>query len=352
MRILVLGGTLFLGRHIVEAALSAGHEVTLFNRGQTNPHLYPEAEKLIGDRTADLSPLAGRHWDAVVDTSGYVPRVVRASSRLLAESVAHYTFVSSLSVYRDFSAPITETSPVATLEDELVEEVTGATYGALKTLCEHVVEEAFPGRSVSARAGLIVGPYDPLNRFPYWLKRIPRGGEVLAPGSPTHPVQLIDARDLAEWVLRCAQTGVSGAFNVTGPAVPCTLNNVLSTITEVTDAQPRFTWVPDDFLQRKEVQPLDGAPLWAPEEYRYFFRADIDRALRSGLTFRPLAETVRDTLAWLASDPPQQRGGRMGIQSGLSPDREAELLAEWRGESGGVSSVPRAQHPPGEAAGS
>lgn len=335
MKLLVIGGTKFLGRHVVEAALAAGHRVTLFNRGLTNPHLYPEVEKLVGDRTLDLSPLQGRTWDAVVDTSGYVPRVVAASAKLLAPSVGHYTFISSLSVYSDFSAPVDETAPVATLEDEVTEEVTGATYGALKALCERAVEQAMPGRSLIARAGLIVGPYDPMNRFPYWLKRIPAGGEVLAPGSPAHPVQLIDGRDLAEWALRSAETSVSGVFNATGPAIPCAIGNVLSTISTVTGAAPRFVWVSDEFLQQKEIQPLDGAPLWVPPEYRYFFRADIRRALAAGLAYRPLADTTRDTLAWLQSaEAAEPEGERFGIRSGLSPEREAELLREWREMNG------------------
>jgi len=336
MKLLVIGGTQFLGRHVVEAALASGHRVTLFNRGQTNPHLYPGVERLVGDRAVDLSPLRGRTWDAVVDTSGYVPRVVAASAGLLAGSVGHYTFISSLSVYSDFSSPIDEFAPVATLDDPATEEVTGATYGALKALCERAVEQALPGRSLIARAGLIVGPYDPMNRFPYWLKRIPRGGEVLAPGSAAHPVQLIDGRDLAEWALRSAETGVSGVFNVTGPAISCAIGNVLSTISAVTGATPRFVWVSDEFLQRKDIQPLDGAPLWVPQEYRYFFRADIRRGLAAGLTFRPLADTARDTLAWLGSPEAAERTDteRFGIRSGLSPEREAELLREWREANG------------------
>ena len=338
MKLLVLGGTQFLGRHVVEAALAAGHRVTLFNRGQTNPHLYPEVEKLAGDRTLDLSPLRGRSWDAVVDTSGYVPRVVRASAQMLAASAGHYTFISSLSVYRDFSHPIDESAAVETIEDPAVEEVTGATYGALKALCEQAVRDAIPGQALVVRAGLIVGPYDPLNRFPYWLKRIPEGGEILAPGSAAHPVQLIDGRDLAEWILRCAESKVSGVFNATGPAVPCAIGNVLSTIATVTDARPRFIWVTDEFLQRKDVQPLDGVPLWAPQEYRYFFRADIRRALGAGIAFRPLASTVRDTLDWMRRDRDTGAGGgRLGIRAGLSPEREAALLAEWRAETGAMT---------------
>lgn len=331
MKVLIIGGTQFLGRHFVETALAQGHKVTLFNRGKTNPDLYPEVEKLTGDRTADLSPLRGRSWDVVVDTSGYTPRVVRSSAELLAGSVGHYIFISSLSVYQDFSAPVDEQSPVETLEDPTVEEVTGATYGGLKALCEEAVQAALPGRSLVVRAGLIVGPYDPLNRFPYWLRRIPQGGDVLAPGGPAHPVQLIDARDIATWALHCAETKVSGVFNTTGPAVPLTIGDVLATIATVAQAQPRFVWVSDQFLVGQGVQALDGVPLWVPPEYGYFFRVDVQKAVAAGLRYRPLADTTRDTLAWLRTLPPDYRpAGRMGIESGLSPEEEAEMLAEWR----------------------
>jgi 2'-hydroxyisoflavone reductase len=220
-----------------------------------------------------------------------------------------------------------------------------ACFSALKTptLLIHParwVLVATSGESVIVRAGLIVGPYDPLNRFPYWLKRIPQGGDTLAPGSPAHPVQLIDARDLAEWMVRCAESKVSGVFNATGPAVPCAIGNVLSTIATVTGARPNFVWVTDEFLQRKDLQPLDGAPLWVPKEYGYFFKADIGRALAAGLAFRPLADTVRDTLDWLRSDPAEgEAGGRTGERAGLTAERESELLAEWREEAGHMPSA-------------
>ena len=305
--------------------------MTLFNRGQTNPGLYPEVEKLVGDRTADLAPLGRRTWDAVVDTSGYVPRVVRSSAQLLNGQVGHYTFISSLSVYPDFSAPVDEQTPVESLEDPNTEEVTGVTYGALKALCEEAVLETLPGQSLIVRAGLIVGPYDPLNRFRYWLKRIPQGGDVLAPGGPAHPVQLIDARDIAAWALHCAETKVAGIFNTTGPGVPLTIGNVLATIATVSDAKPNFVWVSDEFLLSQGVQPLDGAPMWVPPEYKYFFQVDNGKAVAAGLAFRPLADTTRDTLLWLKSPEAQASfATRMGIQSGLTPEREAEMLAEWR----------------------
>jgi 2'-hydroxyisoflavone reductase len=331
MKLLIIGGTQFLGRHFVETALAQGHKVTLFNRGQTNPGLYPEVEKLVGDRAADLAPLRGRTWDAVVDTSGYVPRVVRASVQLLNGKAGHYTFISSLSVYKDFESLVDEQASVQTLEDPNTEEVTGTTYGGLKALCEAAVLEAFPGQSLNVRAGLIVGPYDPLNRFRYWLNRIPRGGDVLAPGSPAHPVQLIDGRDIAAWALHCAETKVAGVFNTTGPAVPLTIGNVLATIATVSDARPNFVWVSDEFLVGQGIQPLDGVPMWVPPEYKHFFRVDIRKAVAAGLAFRPLADTARETLRWQESPQAQvPRASRVGIESGLTPEREAEMLADWR----------------------
>ncbi|PYS75915.1 MAG: epimerase, partial [Acidobacteria bacterium] len=212
MKLLVLGGTKFLGRHLVASALARGDEVTLFNRGLHNTEIFPEVEKLRGERDGGLDALRGRRWDAVVDTSGYVPRVVRASAELLADSVGLYVFVSSVSVYADFSQPTDEGSPTATLEDESVEDLTGEAYGALKALCERAVEEVMPGRVLAARAGLIVGPFDPTVRFSYWTERIARGGEVLAPAPPRRQVQFIDARDLSEWILRMAQSRSAGVF--------------------------------------------------------------------------------------------------------------------------------------------
>ncbi|MBA2383677.1 MAG: epimerase, partial [Actinobacteria bacterium] len=219
LRLLLLGGTRFLGRAVAEAALARGHELTLFNRGETNPALFPEAERLRGDRDGDLSALEGREWEAVVDPSGFVPRVVGASAELLADAAGHYVFVSSISVYRPPIAPgLDEYAPVAELDDPSSENVQ-QDYGGLKALCELAVEERFPGRSTHVRAGLIAGPHDPTGRFTYWAHRLRRSGEVLAPGPPEQPVQFIDVRDLAEWILLCAERGTAGVFNATGEGV-------------------------------------------------------------------------------------------------------------------------------------
>ncbi len=218
MRILILGGTVFVGRHLVEAALARGHEVTLFNRGQHGPDLYPGVEKLRGDRDGGLDALRGRRWDAAIDTCGYVPRIVRASATLLANAVDHYTFISSVSVYPEaHTRHLDEDSPVGALDDESVEDVTPETYGPLKALCEQAAEGAMSGRALTIRPGLIVGPHDPTDRFTYWPRRVAQGGEVLAPGRPERPVQIIDARDLAAWTLQLVASGARGVYNATGP---------------------------------------------------------------------------------------------------------------------------------------
>jgi len=253
LRILVLGGTKFLGRAVVEAALARGHELTLFNRGQTNADLFPDVERLQGDRTGDLAALSGGEWDAVVDTSGYVPRTVRASAEALRASAGHYTFVSSVSVYASFTQAVTEDSPVAQLDGASADELAPdfSNYGALKALCEDEVEQAFAGRALNVRAGLIVGPHDPTGRFTYWPHRIARGGEVLAPGAPERPVQLIDVRDLGAWIVHAEETGVTGRFNAVSPAMP--QSAVLEAVTRGTGGTTTFTYVDEDWLVARDV---------------------------------------------------------------------------------------------------
>jgi 2'-hydroxyisoflavone reductase len=319
VRLLVLGGTKFLGRHAVDSALAAGHNVTIFTRGQTNPELFPEVEHLVGDRDGDLDALAGRSWDGVVDTSGYVPRVVRQSAELLRGAVGRYVFVSSISVYDDFSEPVDESSPVAQLEDPATEKIMEA-YGALKAACEDVVEEVYGERSARVRAGLIVGPYDPTDRFTYWPRRIALGGDVLGPGKPDAPVQFVDARDLARWLVELAVNGPGGTFNATGPAEPLTFAQLLERARDAVGSDASVVWVDDQHVLAAEVQPWTELPLWLPgDEYAGMARADIGRALAAGLTFRPVEETVVDTLAWDRSVP--------GDRPTLAHDREQEILA-------------------------
>jgi 2'-hydroxyisoflavone reductase len=319
MNLLVLGGTKFLGRHAVDAALAEGHDVTIFTRGRTNPELFPGVEHLLGDRDSKLDALAGRSWDGVVDTSGYVPRVVRQSVEALRDTVGRYVFVSSISVYDDFSRPVDESSPVAQLEDPATEEIMEA-YGALKAACESVVEEVYGDRSARVRAGLIVGPFDPTDRFTYWPRRIALGGDVLGPGNPAAPVQFVDARDLARWLVTLALDGPGGTFNATGPAEPITFVQLLERARDAIGSDANVVWVDDQRVLDAEVQPWTELPLWLPgDEHAGMARADISRALAAGLTFRPLEETVVDTLAWDRSVP----GGRPT----LAHDREQEILA-------------------------
>jgi len=325
MRLLLLGGTVFLGRHIVETALAAGHTVTLFNRGRRNPDLFPEVEKLRGDRDGDLESLRGRSWDAVIDPSGYVPRIVRASAEFLAGSVGHYTFISSLSVYADPISPgTTEDGRLAVLPAGLegTEEITGESYGALKVLCEQAAEAALPGRTLNIRSGLIVGPHDPSDRFTYWPARVARGGEVLAPGDPGRHVQFIDVRDLAEWILRLVETGRTGTYNATGSSPSLTMGRLLDACRTVSGSGASFTWVPESLLAAHNVTPYTELPLWVPAVEAGFDRFDISRALAAGLTFRPLETTIRDTLAWDATRPAEAER-----RNGLKPEREAALLA-------------------------
>lgn len=332
MKLLVLGGTVFLGRHIVEAALAQGHAVTLFNRGQHNADLYSEVERLHGDRDGDLAALRGRRWDAVIDTSGYLPRVVRESARLLADAVEHYTFISSISVYARPDAPgLDETAPLAMLDDPHNENVAEA-YGALKAACEHAAESELPGRVLVLRPGLIVGPYDYTDRFPYWVQRVARGGAVLAPGQPERQVQIIDARDIAAWNLRMIAARQTGVFNTTGPDETLTMGGLLDECKAVTGGDARFVWVDEAWLLEQGVGSWEELPLWVPSgdaESSGILQVSVARAVAAGLRFRPLADTVRDTRAWLHTRPADH-----AWRAGLTPEREAELLAAWRAHNG------------------
>lgn len=330
MKLLLLGGTAFLGRHLVDAAQARGHEVTLFNRGQRNPDLYPELEKLRGDRENDLTALQGRRFDAVIDTCGYVPRVVRASAELLADAVDHYTFISTISVFADVSKPgVDESGAVGKLEDETTEEVTNESYGPLKALCEQAAEQAMPGRVLVIRPGLIVGPYDPTDRFTYWPHRVAQGGEVLAPGRPEHGVQFIDARDLAEWTVRMVEAKQTGVYNATGPDYVLTMGQVLETCKTESGSDARFTWVDEQRLLDAGAAPWMEVPLWIPEsdpDSGGFDKINCNKAFAAGLTFRPLAVTVRDTLAWDATRPAD-----VERRAGMKPEREAHYLEACRG---------------------
>ncbi|HKB19829.1 MAG TPA: NAD-dependent epimerase/dehydratase family protein [Gaiellaceae bacterium] len=322
MRLLVLGGTKFLGRATVESALARGHEVTLFNRGRTNAGLFPEVEKIHGDREHDLAALSNGSWDAVVDTSGFVPRVVRASAEHLVDSTGFYLFVSSVSVYADPSRTIVEGQELEQLgdlpADRLLEDYSN--YGALKALAEEAVAEAYPNAHANVRPGLIVGPHDPTGRFTYWPHRVERGGDVAAPAPPHDRVQFIDVRDLADWMVGICERRESGAFNAVNEGVPW--SELLESCREVSGSDARFVWIDGEFLLEHGIEQWMGLPLWIEDESdKGLHRVDVSRATRTGLTFRPLAETIRATLE--LAEPTDA--------AGLSAEREAQLLQAWDG---------------------
>ena len=316
----MLGGTKFLGRATVEAALARGHEVTLFNRGRTNPDLFPEAEKLHGDREHDLSALEGREWDAVVDPSGYVPSIVRSSAEQLAGSTGFYLFVSSVSVYSDRSKSPAEGDALKQLgdmpADRLLEDY--SIYGALKALSEEAVAAAFPGTHANVRPGLIVGPYDPTGRFTYWPHRVARGGDVAAPAPPDERVQFVDVRDLADWMVGLCERRENGSFNAVGEGVSWA--DLLEACREVSHSDARFVWIDGRFLLDQDIEQWMGLPMWIEDDSdKGLHRVDVSRALQAGLTFRQLEQTIEATLE--LAEPTDA--------AGLSPEREAQLLEAW-----------------------
>jgi 2'-hydroxyisoflavone reductase len=332
--LLILGGTGFVGPAVIEAAKARGYTLTLFNRGKTRPHLYPELEKLQGDRdptkAEGLKALEGRSWDVVLDTSGYVPRLVNASASLLAPRVKRYIFISSISVYADNGTPgADETAKVGTLADPTVETMGKEfeNYGPLKALCEQAAEAAMPGRVANVRPGYIVGPGDGSDRFTYWPLRVEKGGEVLAPGAATDPIQVIDVRDLAAWLVALMDARTVGVFDAVGPGEPLTMGGVLDQGKALSGSDARFTWVSSAFLDKLPGEPLD-LPIWAAPEGKTagVHTRSGERARKAGLTHRPIDGTIKDTLAWFKGLPPERQAKR---RAGLSPEREAEVLAAW-----------------------
>jgi len=334
MRLLILGGSQFVGRHIVEAALRRGHSVTLFNRGRTNPNLFAGVEEIHGDRDGGLSALDGRTWDAVIDTSGYLPRVVRQSAEYTSDKADQYVFVSTISVYEQPMAEnADENAPLATMEDETSEDI-AASYGALKVLCERAVDEAFAGKTLHLRPGMIIGPYDPTDRFTYWVHRAALGGEIAAPGNPDRTVQFIDARDLAALLLDMTEAGATGAVNTTGPDYRVTMGDYLDSCVRVTGSGALLTWIDEDFLLAHDVGVFMEMPFWLPEAQNAMLTVNIDRALAAGLTFRPLDETVRDTQVWSESRPSDEPRWSRAFAGqpravGMDREKEAALLKEW-----------------------
>jgi len=328
VKLLLIGGTAFLGRHISEQALARGVDLTLFHRGQTNPELFPEAEHVLGDRDGGLEPLRGRRFDAVIDTSGYVPRVVRESAQLLEPSVGHYTFISTVSVYDGNGGAGSDVDgPVGTIADESVEEITEESYGPLKALCERAVEETYgPDRSLVIRPGLIVGPDDPTDRFTYWPARVAEGGRVLAPGSPSTETQIIDVRDLAGWTLDATERRLTGRFNAVGPERPLTFGHLLDRSVAVSGSDAEIVWVPSAALIALGVEIWTDLPLWLGEdpELAWMDRVDPGPAIAAGLRYRSLDDTIAETLAWHRAN--RDLSSRAGFR--MTPERESGLLAE------------------------
>ncbi len=326
MKVLILGGTRFLGIHLVQAALERSHEVTIFTRGQTESPHGSAVEHLRGDRDGNLTALQGRSWDVVIETSGYYPRIARASAALLADAVERSIFISSCSVYADFSQTgIDEHAAVIELEDKTIETMeTPEAYGGLKVLCERAIEEEMPGRTLVIRPGLIVGPFDPTDRFTYWPYRVSQGGEVLAPDSPELPVQFIDARDLSAWIIRLAEERATGIYNAKGPNYPLTIGQVLEECQRVTGSSAHFTWVSEAVLRQENVEEYSELPLWVSREMIGFSTINSDKAIQAGLTCRALAETIQDTLAWAQTRPTDREW-----RSGLKPEREQAVLRAW-----------------------
>jgi 2'-hydroxyisoflavone reductase len=338
MNILIIGGTRFLGRHLSTAALERNHEVTLFNRGNyQNPS---NTKQITGDRDHNLNKLQGGEWDAVIDTCGLVPHSVEASAKVVSSSVGLYVFISTVSVYADVSSPgVLESAPLKTLTTEQLEEANqihlsnsnnyGSLYGGLKALCEQALLEVIPDRSLIVRPGLIVGPYDYTDRFTYWVVRVARGGEVLAPGRPGRSVQFIDVRDLSEWIIQIIERKASGVYNANGLPGSITMEDILTECKTVSNSNATFEWVSESFLIQENVTAWSKMPLWLPEEIapqlRGFMFVNCDKAIGAGLRLRPLNDTIAAIHAWRTNTPSEEP-----LSAGINKDSEDRLLRKWQ----------------------
>lgn len=339
MKILILGGTRFLGRAFVEEALKRGHEVTLFNRG-TNNEIFPEVEQLIGDRNNDVSSLENRKWDVVIDTCGFSPHHIRNIGAVLKDNIKHYIFISSLSVYKDWIPHHIKEDYIVEPEpsNEQVKAVENGEispyeyYGALKVLCEKEAEKYWPGRVLHARVGLLSGMFDYTDRLPYWIQRVAKGGKVLVPGRKGRPVQVVDIKDVASFGLNMAENNKVGTFNITGPNDELTMEELLNTCKKVMNSDAEFVWVDESFMNEHKVEPWTEMPLWLPETFplegetkpwRGGFSISIERAVKAGLTFRSLEDTLTDVYEWMKSMDEWE------LKTGISVEREKVLLDKW-----------------------
>lgn len=326
--ILVIGGTAFLGRAIVDALLAKDHQVTIFHRGKTNPDIFPNVQSIIGDRDSEIEKLKGHHWDAVIDTCGYLPRIVEKSAKLLSKQVKSYVFISTLSVYADPSHSYQkEDAPLGILDDPATEIIDGETYGPLKALCEKEVLHHFGACSLIIRPGLIVGPHDYSDRFNYWIHRFAQGGDVLAPGKAERPIQFIDVRDLAEWICHLVEEEQGGVFNANGRPDQITMKDYLGICASISEKKSKTIWVDEAFLLSNDVTPWMEMPLWMPESdpnTAGFFKFDVSKALQSELQIRPFHETIEDTAAWLKTRPEDHHW-----RAGITHEKEKKILQLW-----------------------
>ncbi len=336
MKILIIGGTKFSGRHLVKSALANNHEVTIFHRGNHSTDDLGDVEEIIGDRNFDLEKLANRNWDVCVDMCGYLPQWVESSAKALKDSVKKYVFISSISAYSDLSeADFDENTKLAQLNPEQEKRFAevdttkdfnavdlGDMYGALKVLCEEIVLKTFPENNLIIRPGLIVGEQDFTDRFTYWVMRVAKGGEVLTPGNPDAFVQFIDAKDLMRWLIHLLENDETGIFNAVNKPFEITFGKMLEEIKNVSQSDAKFTWVSEEFMQENEVAPWSDMPLHLPKSLANMRAANIDKALEKGLKFRPLSETVFDTLNWRKDIDTE-------MKAGISEQREKDLLQKW-----------------------
>lgn len=331
LNILVLGGTGFLGPHTVNAAIAQGHTITLFNRGKTNPGLFKDLETIKGDRnTDDIKKLAGRKFDAVIDTSAYYPRSVNMAMEVLKDNIGQYLFVSTISVYSSWATKgMDESGEVGKIDDPTTEKVTGATYGPLKALCEQAAEKHMPGRVSVIRPGLIVGPRDKTDRFTYWPARIAKGGDVLAPGDGSDFIQFIDVRDLGEWMIYCSEHQVNGIYNAQSNANDITMKKLLDVCVKTINPKANLIWVPTKFLQEHQVTPWQEMPVWIPPEGDYAGSGSLSskKAYANGLKERPIKTIVKDCFDWFNTLPKERRSK---LRAGISAEKEQKVLTAWK----------------------
>jgi 2'-hydroxyisoflavone reductase len=345
LSILILGGTGFTGPEQVEYAIARGHQVTLINRNKTRPDFFKgRVEQLIGDMNGDMSALSGKKFDVVIDNPTTLPAWVRNVAQYMKGNTDHYIFISTISVYPDNSVPnADETAPTTPMPDgvdpySVPPAQARGLYGQLKSFSEKEVEKQYPGKNTVIRPGLIVGPLDQTDRFTYWPYRIDKGGEVLAPGTPNDPVQFIDARDLAEWTIRMAENRTFGTYNATGPNPPMTMGQMLNGIKTAVGSSATFTWVPGEFLTKQHIRAWRDMTVWIPPEgdTAGFMRRNISKAVSKGLTYRPLAVTAKETLAWNKTRPEEQlKALAEGKVGGISAEREKEVLDAWKASKSG-----------------